>query len=140
MANFKLCKAITSLLFSGDSVWSKSGFKGLFSKLKRINIHSQYTTGQKRLNTLENQEPQNNNNKAVYKHGLFFAFLRKAALPHSKNWKLKTGKSQTSVSSRQFGTQKKQALTGKISFEWSSNLVFQVGGSGLFLELRPEDH
>ena len=32
-----VAKTITSLLFSGEYVWSKSGFKGLFSKLKRIN-------------------------------------------------------------------------------------------------------
>jgi hypothetical protein len=34
VANCKRCKAITSLLFSGVDVWSKSGFNGLFSKLK----------------------------------------------------------------------------------------------------------
>ena len=38
VANCKHCKAITSLLFSGVGVWSRSGFKGLFSTLKRINI------------------------------------------------------------------------------------------------------
>ena len=35
---------------------------------------------------------------------------------------------------------KKWASTGKIHFEWSSNSEFEVGSSGLFLELRPEDH
>jgi hypothetical protein len=38
MANYKRCKAITIVLFSGVGVLAKSGFKGLFSKLKRINI------------------------------------------------------------------------------------------------------
>ena len=38
VANCKHCKAITSLLFSGVDVWAKSGFKGLFSNFKMINI------------------------------------------------------------------------------------------------------
>jgi hypothetical protein len=41
-ANYKRCKVITRLLFSGVGVWSTSGFKGLFSKLKKINIHMQH--------------------------------------------------------------------------------------------------
>jgi hypothetical protein len=58
------------------------------------------------------------------------------------NWKLRTGKSQTSVSSKitQKVSLKKLAPTGKICFEWSSNLKFQVGNPGLFLELQLEDH
>jgi hypothetical protein len=60
--------------------------------------------------------------------------------PVQNNWKLRTGKSQTSVSSRQLETWKKLAPTGKIRFEWSPYSEFQVGHSGLFLELRPEDH
>jgi hypothetical protein len=35
VANCKSCKAITSLLFCVVGVWSKCGFKGLFSKLKK---------------------------------------------------------------------------------------------------------
>ena len=30
VSNYKHCKAITSLLFSGVGMWSKSGFSGLF--------------------------------------------------------------------------------------------------------------
>ena len=41
VANCKRCKAITNMYFSEVGVWSKSGFKGLFSKLKRINSHMQ---------------------------------------------------------------------------------------------------
>ena len=38
VADCKHCKAITRLLFSGVGLWSKSGVKVHFSKLKRINI------------------------------------------------------------------------------------------------------
>ena len=35
-------QSLACYLFSGVGVWSKSGFKGLFSKLKGINIHMQH--------------------------------------------------------------------------------------------------
>ena len=99
------CKAITSLLFSGVGVWSKSGFKGLFSKLKRINMqhwpccqssmtaHALKTTGNTELGNLRLQWVQN-------------------------NWEL----------------WQKWALTGKIRFEQSSNSELQVGNSELWTE------
>ena len=109
VANCKHYKAITSLLFSRVGVWSKSGFKGLFSNFKGINIQHWpccqssmtsavfKTTGNSELGNLRLQWVQD-------------------------NWELE---------------EKKQ--TGKIRFERSSNSEFQVGNSGLFLELQPED-
>ena len=101
VANCKHCEAIISLLFSGAGVWSKSGFKGLFYKLKRINI--QYWPC-----------CQSSMTSAAFKSTGYSEI----------------GKSQTSVSSRQLGTlKKKQAPTGKIRFERSSNSELQVGNS-----------
>jgi hypothetical protein len=58
-----------------------------------------------------------------------------------KNWKLGTRKSQTSVNLRHnWELWKKQAPTGKICFQQSSNSEFQIENSGLFLELQPENH
>ena len=95
VAKCKHCKAITSLLFSREGVWSKSGFKGLYSKLKRINI--------------QHHEPE----KFEY---IGHAVNPACLLPHSKQ--LETWKSQTLMSSRQQGT-----LEKKTSSDWENTFL-----------------